>query len=365
MLRFSVRDSSWIPLFQQDVRETKFYSITVWIKPTPNSMGMPRFFFPFIRLISRLSTPFYFLSFSEGNPKKVDAMWVFDWLRSSFTLGTTNIDYKDWTMLYHSHEFDGTEWTKCYTVNAFPLNCVKLVRDDARDGDAKSPIDPLPAEFLEAIEVDSEVLLAPLEFTARKESRSELQQRFYKRKAELEKIEGPRASEPTRVKLFDSVPEKEVSSYDEKLGLVAPPILFQTRLKTAECNNAVADPFLKSQFDLVKSTQCPAAGMCPGVAGRNDVLKCAGSETSLETHYGLNFSSLNGEDGFADFLFTYSDNPIIVRGGQILPTRNFFDSMTQSGQVITAFVSPGTVCHYVETFSHRHSHLDSDGSVLE
>ena len=56
-----------------------------------------------------------------------------------------------------------------------------------------------------------------------------VEQRFYKRKAELEKIMGPRTTERDRVKVFNSVTEKEVGGFDEKLGLVAPPLLFQTR----------------------------------------------------------------------------------------------------------------------------------------
>ena len=167
-----------------------------------------------------------------------------------------------------------------------------------------------------------------------------LQRKFYKRKAELEKIKGPRTSELDRVNLFNNIIEKEVGSYDEKLGLVAPPLLFQTRLKTSACNKVVTDPFLASQFVLVNSSHCTTTGMCAGVTGPNDMFKCVGSESSSETFFGLSTSVLNGEEGFADFLFTYSDNPIVVRDSQTLPTRNFFDSKTQVAKVVASFVSP-------------------------
>jgi len=65
-----------------------------------------------------------------------------------------------------------------------------------------------------------------------------------------------------------------------------------------------------------------------------------GSEASLETFYGLNISTLNEEEGSADFLFTYSDNPIVVRQGQTLPTRNFFDARSNTGKIVASFVSP-------------------------
>jgi len=117
-------DSSWIPQFRQDVKETKFYSITVWIKPTDNSFGMPRFFKPFIRLMSRLSRPFSLLQVGERSPELEDQIDFIDWrMGRSLQRATAMHDFKDWTMLFFSHEFDGTSWTKCITVNAISMTC--------------------------------------------------------------------------------------------------------------------------------------------------------------------------------------------------------------------------------------------------
>jgi len=124
--------------------------------------------------------------------------------------------------------------------------------------------------------------------------------------AELEKIEGPRSTERDRVLVSNSITEKELSSYDEKLGLVAPPLLFQRRLEVAPCNEAVGDPFLEAQFELVNFSHCPKRGMCPGVTGPEDVLQCVGNNESSVAFYGLSTKELNAETGFADFLFTYS-----------------------------------------------------------
>jgi len=49
---------------------------------------------------------------------------------------------------------------------------------------------------------------------------------------------------------------------------------------------------------------------------------------------------LNEEEGFADFHFTHSGNPIVVREGRPLLTRNIFDSRTGTGKKIASFVSP-------------------------
>ena len=44
-------DASWTPKFLQDVKETKFWSMSVWMKPTEASKGMPRFFFTMVRIL--------------------------------------------------------------------------------------------------------------------------------------------------------------------------------------------------------------------------------------------------------------------------------------------------------------------------
>ena len=45
-------DAAWTPQFLQDVKESKFWSVSVWIKPTQASNGMPRFFFPAVRTLN-------------------------------------------------------------------------------------------------------------------------------------------------------------------------------------------------------------------------------------------------------------------------------------------------------------------------
>jgi len=87
----------------------------------------------------------------------------------------------DWTMLYVSWEFDGTTWTKCFTLNAFTLLCTcadgsaavtegttcpevgKGLESAGVDENAESPLDALPEEFLEAVELNTEVTRGVLE----------------------------------------------------------------------------------------------------------------------------------------------------------------------------------------------------------
>jgi len=96
---------------------------------------------------------------------------------------------------------------------------------------------------------------------------------------------------------------------------------------------------VQMQDRVINNSHCTVAGMCPGVTGVDDIMQCVGSEASSDT-FRLNTTVLNAEKGFADFLFTYSDNPIVVRQGQTLLTRNFFDSRTGTGKIVASFVSP-------------------------
>ena len=77
--------------------------------------------------------------------------------------------------MYISLEMKNKMWTKCVTVNSFIRQCVEMAADDG-EANVESPLDLLPEGMLESVEVYTEVLLAPLEFTAQKESPSELQQ---------------------------------------------------------------------------------------------------------------------------------------------------------------------------------------------
>jgi len=346
MLGYVTRDSSWTTQFKEDVKTTGFYSITMWVKPTSGSKGMPRFFFPYFRLFSRLARPFLWLMITEYKPRVEDQINFYTSHQNPLLKKdpshpfTANTDYRDWTMYYLSMELKDNEWTKCQTVNAMSPTCLTGTATDT-DTSEEGPLQLQPEELMEAVEVYTELLMAPIEFTAQKESISQIQKRFYKRKAELEKLKGPASTEKDRTAALDRTLEKEVLSYDEKIALVSPPLLFQTRLQTSSCNKAVADPFLLSQLTLVNSSHCTTPGMCPGVNSPESMMQCAGEEASLESFFGLNTSTLNGEEGFADYLFTYSDNPIVVRGGATLPTRNFFDSKTLEGKVVASFVSPG------------------------
>jgi len=139
-------------------------------------------------------------------------------------LNTALFNYKDWTRLYISWEKrDDGIWYKCITINAKPLTCYVATPQTDSVKQAVGPFDYLPTDFVESIEVHTEVLLAPIEFTSQQESDSVLQQKFNKRRAELEKIKGPRILERDhRVKVSNSVTKKRSGRLRRETGPCSP-----------------------------------------------------------------------------------------------------------------------------------------------
>jgi len=77
--------------------------MTLWVKPTENSYGMPQFFFPHFRLMSRIMRPFILLALVELKPLFEDQLFFMDYKMGGASDGnlgrtlfryTSMIDYK-------------------------------------------------------------------------------------------------------------------------------------------------------------------------------------------------------------------------------------------------------------------------------
>ena len=77
--------------------------MTLWVKPTEKSYGMPQFFFPHFRLMSRIMRPFALLAIFELKPLYEDQLFFVDYkmggafdgdLGNTFFRYTSLIDYK-------------------------------------------------------------------------------------------------------------------------------------------------------------------------------------------------------------------------------------------------------------------------------
>jgi len=98
--------------------------------------------------------------------------------------------------------------------------------------------------------------------------------------------------------------------------------------------------FLQQQFDLVRASHCREASDCPKTKSQADIYTCKTQSADTSKHFGLNTTSLQGNTGFADFLYTMADNDVIVREEQVLPTREFLDTETISAKILVFLYSP-------------------------
>ena len=69
-------------------------------------------------------------------------------------------------------------------------------------------------------------------------------------------------------------------------------------------------------------------------------VSCPGELQVKSEAFGINSSEFQGRRGYADFLFSLTDNPFLYRGGEVRATSDFIDSATESAKVILVFFTP-------------------------
>jgi hypothetical protein len=340
-------DDDWLEDFRAEYAQTQSYSFSFWIKPKPGTKGMPNEFWPALNLIARFAPAF---SLGEMFPPNghVEIKYYFQVPRyNKFTefgpfQSVDSLDFdmtSKWNFFYGSVErqSDGTFRT-CLALNGLPINCLNPAAP-ASSNRANGGRIPVPEQFLQGIELSTEALISPIEFTARGASVSQLQRKFYREYVNMEIIPGPRTTETERVAAYNQVEEKTFNKYDDRIVLAAPPILFQTRLAEESCRSEVIAPFIRVQEQLINLTQCSVEGQCPDAisAYMCKQQQQVGSDVS---YYGLNQTELEGTRGFAEFLYTIGDNSVIVRDGELLDTSGFLDSQTERAIIWNLFLSP-------------------------
>jgi len=151
---------------------------------------------------------------------------------------------------------------------------------------------------------------------------------------------GPWVSETERIQQVRKRVPKVEATFPEQLLLAAPPLLFQQRGDAELCNLTAMQIFLQQQFDLVRASHCRIASDCPKTTSQADIYTCKTQSAGTSKHFGLNTKTLQGESGFADFLYTMADNDVIVREEQVLLTREFLDPETTSAKIVVLLYSP-------------------------
>jgi hypothetical protein len=340
-------NDDWLADFRAEYARTQSYSFSFWIKAKQGTKGMPNEFWPSLNLIARFAPAF---SLGEIFPPNghLEIKYYFQAPRyNKFTefgpfQSVDSLDFdmtSKWNFFYGSVErqSDGTFRT-CLALNGLPINCINPTAPASSERANGGRI-PVPEQFLQGIELSTEALISPIEFSASGSSISQLQRKFYREFANMEIIPGPRTTETERVAAYSRVDQKTFNKYDERVVLAAPPILFQTRNDEGSCESKVIEPFIRVQEELINLTQCSIEGECPDTISAYNC-KQQDPVGSNITYYGLNQTELEGTRGFAEFLYTIGDNSVIVRDGELLDTGGFLDSQTESAIIWCLFLSP-------------------------
>lgn len=340
-------DGSWLPAFQREFEKSRRWSVSFWVRPTPNSKGMPHAFVPSVHLISRLASPLILADFFIPDAEKEALLEVFSVLRDATAskapafpepyvdLSIPGVKWHTgWTFMWAQMEPD-EEWGQrfCVGVNALPPVCWS---DQQQTYDQFA----FPTNSLvEAVEFTTELLVSPIEVSTRTRSPSYMQRKYYRLAAELAKVRGPRLSEVERRQRLAEPWAPADGGFSLKAALLAPPVVFQTRAPAGLCESRVGAPFFAAQSALINAAHCNAA-RCP-LPAPAAAMACRDPRAAPDaSFFGLERSQLGGSSGFSDFLYVISDSALVVRNGEQLPTRRFLDVQTQSVLVLAVFYLP-------------------------
>ena len=342
-------NDSWVEDFRAEYAVTQSFSFSFWIKPKQGSKGMPGEFWPSLNLVAQFAPAFSLGEIFPPNGHQ-EIKYYFQVPRySKFTefgpfQSVDSLDFdmaSKWNFFFGSVErqADGSFRT-CLALNGLPMNCINPTVPIQSDRAGGGRI-PVPEPFLQGIELSTEALISPIEFTAHGSSVSQLQRKFYSEFTKMEIIPGPLTTEMERVEANSLVEKKafKLNKYDKRIALAAPPILFQVRAVEVPCTSPVTSPFIEAQAMLINATQCSSEDQCSEM-GSVYLCKLPSAITSDASYYGLNKTELEGMLGFADFLYTFADNSVIVRDGKLLETDLFLDGQTETATVWTLFLSP-------------------------
>jgi hypothetical protein len=163
-----------------------------------------------------------------------------------------------------------------------------------------------------------------------------IQEMYYNLVGDLKVRSGPLKAQDPHIRLSKN-------DYAPRSALIAAPIVFQTRLyPSADCPHSYSREWLQAQHQQVASSTCGSPFSCSAdVLSRPEfTMSCKGGFVEGRTQFGLESIEFQGSVGFADLLFSITDNDFIFRDGGMMATSNFFDSLTQTVSLILVFYSP-------------------------
>jgi hypothetical protein len=182
------------------------------------------------------------------------------------------------------------------------------------------------------------MLISPIMLIPKAIPFANVQQAYLKASAKMNLRFGPRLT-ARMAKGEHSIPISK-QDYTPHTVLIAPPIIFQTRRsQSTTCPFNYSSTFIQQQHSRMVSSKCVSPWKCPNsVLERPELtVSCVGMQQVEGEAFGINASDFEGSVGYADFLFSITDNPFLYRGGEVKSTSDFIDSATETAKIILIF----------------------------
>jgi hypothetical protein len=195
-----------------------------------------------------------------------------------------------------------------------------------------------PKSLFTAIEINYPALISPIMMIPQELPFSSVQELYYRESKKMGIRDGPIVTNSKREEA--NVPIEKVD-YVPKSVLMATPIIFQKRvMPSATCPYNYSSAFIQKQHKKVID-YCVAPFQCSDdVLNKPELtLSCTGDPITEQSYSGLQPIEFKGM-GFADFLFSITDQDYIFRDGQIQSTSSFVDSLTRSLDIVLVFFTP-------------------------
>jgi len=319
------------------------WTIAFWIRPTGEESKIHELgnFYPHVQFLGKLSPPQHNLAvglwanpfgearvFSECERSERD---IYDNIEMSAA------DPDGWTMISISRKNADSAIGKagdCTVVTNIARNW---------EGSALKQCLYDPTMFMQAIEVNYPSLMSPIMMIPKALPLASLQESYFMSADSIRTRSGPIVSNHARVE--NAGIEIDKLDYSPRSILMAPPIVFQTKTKPAkQCPFTYATQLIEDEHKKMEALKCDDPFQCSEELQKDKFLlyACPGDRLTAagERVFGLEPADFNGNKGFADFLYSIVDHPILWRDGELRYTEDFIDSRTEMAQVILVFFTP-------------------------
>ena len=199
--------------------------------------------------------------------------------------------------------------------------------------------------FFSAMEINYPMLISPIMLIPRALSISEMHKLYYRDSRRIQKRSGPYASLANKEKA--NIPVTKIT-FPKTSVLMAPPIILQERRpRIAKCPFDFSTNWLLEQHKVVNASHCAFPNQCEQAIETQPELTFAcisdsieNSTTTTSQFFGLKPRQVNGEEVFAELLYSLTDNPFLFREDKLTPTKSFFDTGTKTARIVACMFSP-------------------------